>query len=475
VSIDFPNRLLDEVPDLIAYLDPDLHYRYTNKAYQKAMRMSAQELDGKSAFKVLPEAFYELLRPKMEAALEGQVIEFETELPGPEFRWLHVRYVPDCDDAGKVLGFFAILTDITERKRAEEGMRNAQERLSSYASRLVEAQRLAKIGNWDRDLTTNGVWLSEECYRLLGRTPETFEPSRESFFDLLHPEDRERVRRTSEDAIAAGKSCVQDYRILLPDGSVRNMLARNEVVVDQEGRAVRITGTIQDITERVVLEREVVSVGEHERFRIGRDLHDGLGQELTAMSLGLQFLGRKLEEEQSRQTQTVQDLTATTQKMIAEIRRIARQLSPVFSTELGLCAALRALAKEIGEHSNVHFDVSCSFDDDIHDVEVATHLYRTAQESINNALTHGGARNIGLRYGRDGNSLFLEVDDDGTGIPDEAGRVDGLGLRSMSYRARMLHGRLEIGRRTQGGTRVLFSCPSKLSNHSEPLRLQLAS
>ena len=147
--------------------------------------------------------------------------------------------------------------------------------------------------------------------------------------------------------------------------------------------------------------------------------------------------------------------------MIAEIRRIARQLSPVFSTELGLCAALRALAKEVSEYSGVKCDARCSFDDDIHDVEIATHLYRIAQESINNALRHGAAQNIEVRYGRDGNSLFLEVLDDGTGIQAENSRVDGIGLRSMQYRARMLNGRLEIGLRTQGGTRVLCSCPSQ--------------
>ncbi len=211
----------------------------------------------------------------------------------------------------------------------------------------------------------------------------------------------------------------------------------------------------------MALEREVVSAGERERLRIGRDLHDGLGQELTAVSLGLQSLRRKLEDEQSLQAQSVQDFTETIQAMIGEVRIIAQQLSPVFSTQRGLCAALRALVNDISENSDIKCTARCTFDDDIHDVEIATHLYRIAQESIHNALTHARAQNIELRYGRDGNSLFLEVLDDGTGIPARESRSDGMGLRSMYYRARMLHGRLEVGLRTQGGTRVLCSCPSQ--------------
>jgi len=244
-------------------------------------------------------------------------------------------------------------------------------------------------------------------------------------------------------------------------GELRHFMHNYYPDKSKDGTIVGVSCVVQDITERVALEREVVSAGEHERRRIGRDLHDGLGQELTAVSLSLRSLCQKLEDEHSTQAESVQSLAVTIQNMIGEVRHLARQLSPVFSTELGLCAALRALASEISQNSDVNCNVHCLFDDDIHDVEIATHLYRIAQESINNALTHGAAQNIDLHYGRDGNSLFLEVCDDGTGFPAKDSRVDGMGLRSMQYRARMLHGRLEIERRTQGGTRVLCSCPSR--------------
>ena len=227
----------------------------------------------------------------------------------------------------------------------------------------------------------------------------------------------------------------------------------------KDGTIVGVSCVVQDITERIELEREVVAVGERERLRIGRDLHDGLGQELTGASLVLQTLSQKLVHEHSPHLQTVQELTVMTQNMISEIRRLAHLLSPVFSTNLGLSDALKALSKRVNEHSGVKCHLHCSYEDDIHDVEIATHLYRVAQESISNALKHSGAQNIELRYGRDGASLFLEVLDDGTGIPAKGSRVDGMGLGSMHYRARMLRGRLDVGLRTRGGTRVLCSCP----------------
>jgi PAS domain S-box-containing protein len=381
-------------------------------------------------------------------------------------------FYPDRNEDGTIVGVNCVVQDVTDRRRAEMAVWEAQEELKNLAeeratelriseSRLIEAQRMAEIGNWEWNLITDEGWWSAERYRLVGLDPETFKPTQYSFLETVHPEDRQRMRQLTEKAAKAGESYSEEFRAVLADGSVRHLHAQTEVICDEKGRPVRLAGTTQDITERVALEREVVAVGENERLRIGRDLHDGLGQELTGISLALQLLRRKLEDEHSPQVETVQNLTATIQNMIAEIRHIARQLSPVFSTELGLCAALKTLAKEVSEYSGVKCDPRCSFDDDIHDVEIATHLYRIAQESINNALRHGAAQNIELRYGRDGDSLFLEVLDDGTGIQAENNRVDGMGLRSMQYRARMLNGRLEVGLRSQGGTRVLCSCPSQ--------------
>ena len=383
--------------------------------------------------------------------------------------WLHdvVNVVTENGMPRLLRGF---MIDISDRKRAEEALREGQEKLGARVeertlelrmseSRLNEAQRMAKIGNWERNLVTNELWWSQERYRIVGRASETFRPTQESFLQTVHPEDRQRFLQIIEMALVTGESYSIEYRAVLPDSSIRTIHSHGEVFFDQEGRPVRAAGTAQDITERVELERGIVAAGEHERNRIGRDLHDGLGQELTGISLRLQSLSQKLARESSPHVQAIRDLTAMIQNTIAETRRVARDLAPDFSIELGIDAALRALAEEVNEHSDVRCHAHCSAENEFHDAEIATHFYRIAQESINNALRHSGAQNIELLYGHDGDSLFLEVLDDGTGIPSTESRGQGMGLRSMHYRARMLRGRLEVGLRDQGGTRVFCSCP----------------
>ena len=249
---------------------------------------------------------------------------------------------------------------------------------------------------------------------------------------------------------------------MLPDGSVQILQSVGQVSFTLEGRPLRMTGTAQDITDRVELEREILIAGEQERERVSRNLHDGLGQELTGISLRLQGLSEELAGEQSPHAQEIDDLTAMVQDSIAEIRRVAHDLAPSFLAEVGLGAALSALADELTKHSEVTCVVNYSVDQDLQDHEIAVNLYRIAQESINNALKHGSPQKIELNVGCDKDSLLLEVLDDGSGIPSQPDRAEGLGLKSMHYRARMLHGHLDVAPRTDGGTRVLCSCPFPL-------------
>ena len=210
----------------------------------------------------------------------------------------------------------------------------------------------------------------------------------------------------------------------------------------------------KQMTERVALESEIIAASEHERIRIGQDLHDGLGQELTGISLGLEALARSLEAKQSADVQTARSLRVLTQSSISTTRRIARSLSPGFSSKLGICETLNSLVTEVNEHSGLSCVAQCPTDDEILDIEVAAQLFRIAQESINNALKHGNAKNIKLRCGREGDTFYLEILDDGVGIPEEHSRVEGLGLRSMRYRARMIDGTLSVTARDEGGTEV---------------------
>jgi len=366
--------------------------------------------------------------------------------------WVRCRGMAIRDESGKAVRMLGAHTDVTELKLSEI-------RLNLSEVRSSEAQRMARIGNWDWNLATEEHWWSAERYRISGRHRVSFKPTTESLLETVHPADRRRVAQTLDSARTNKGPFSIQYRTVLPGGSVRTVLSVGQVSFTLEGRPLRMTGTVQDITDRVELEREILIAGEQERERISRNLHDGLGQELTGISLRLRGLSEELAEEHSPHAQAIEDLTAMTQNAIAEIRRVAHDLSPSFLAEVGLGAALGALAEELTKHSEVKCVVNYSVDQDLQDHEIAVNLYRIAQESISNALKHGSPQKIELNVGCDKDSLFLEVLDDGSGIPAKPDRTEGLGLKSMHYRARMLHGHLEVSPRTDGGTRVLCSCP----------------
>lgn len=213
----------------------------------------------------------------------------------------------------------------------------------------------------------------------------------------------------------------------------------------------------RQIAERAELEREVVVTGENERERIARDLHDGVGQELTGISLRLSALTRQLEREGSSCAETAQKLSSLVQASISETRRLSRSLSPSVWSDLGLHAALEALAREVDGHTGMTCTVECSPSARIDDKEVSAQLFRIAQEAVTNALRHSGATHIELRCAQSDGTTFIEVLDDGIGIPSPGERVEGLGLKSMRYRARMIEGRLDVSARREGGTRVRCS------------------
>ncbi len=270
-------RLYAIAPVGLCYFDAELRFRYINEWLARINGVSVEAHLGRTIDEVLQGEgvatdIVAQLRQVLETGepiIEGEA-EVETAAHPGELRHYKHDYYPDKCENGTVLGVSCVVQDVTDRKLEDMAQRDEREDLRSLVEeraaelRIIEsrfngAQRLAKIGNWDRDLVTEKVWWSDECYQLSGRTPETFKPSRERFLELVHPEDRERVRQTSADAIAVGEPFVQAYRLVLPDGSVKNVIARSEVIVDQAGRAVRIAGTIQDVTAQVALEREDVA------------------------------------------------------------------------------------------------------------------------------------------------------------------------------------------------------------------------
>jgi len=189
--------------------------------------------------------------------------------------------VPLRDEKGRIIAALCITRDSTERKRMEERLRESE-------ANLREAQRVANIGSWVRDLRTQEVQWSDETFRIVGRAPDRDPVRFDEFLSAVHPQDRDAVTRALDDVLQRKRPYDIEYRILRPDGTSRIVHARGEVRVDGSGAAVKLLGTMQDVTERRRTEELLPRIAERISIKTGEDYFRSV-TEFVAQELGADF------------------------------------------------------------------------------------------------------------------------------------------------------------------------------------------
>lgn len=214
--------------------------------------------------------------------------------------------------------------------------------------------------------------------------------------------------------------------------------------------------------ERRKLEREVVDSAEHERRRIGHELHDGIGQQLTAVLMAINGLHDDLAAHALPCAEKTLQVSRTLRETIAEVRGLSHGLAPVPLWERGLQHALQALADSTTHNSGVRCIFECPDQVPTTTEAMAGNLYRIAQEAVTNALRHAAPKEIriGLEC-RDG-FIVMEIDDDGPGLPETLPDGGGIGFRVMRHRTDMMGGRMEHGAPPAGGARIAVHIPANL-------------
>jgi signal transduction histidine kinase len=209
------------------------------------------------------------------------------------------------------------------------------------------------------------------------------------------------------------------------------------------------------------LERELVDAAERERQRIGHELHDGVGQQLTAALMATNGLQGELQAAHPGLAAKVDLVGNLLREAIAAVRGLSHGHAPVPLWQSGLEHALEALAEVTERTSGVRCVFECPNRVEMRDEAVANNLYRITQEAVSNALKHAAPSEIRIGLERRGDTIVLEIDDDGPGLPEQMPEGSGMGLRVMRHRAEMLGGRLEQGAPPAGGTRIAvqITCP----------------
>lgn len=339
----------------------------------------------------------------------------------------------------------------------------------SYASRTLEIQTLQTRGILHSSLdgiitiTSQGVIASVnpaaerlfgyEANDMLGNNvsmlmPEPYQSEHDGYIASF-------IQTGAAKIIGIGREVVGKRS----DGSTFPMeLAVGEFTADGQPM---FTGIVRDISERVHLEKELLELSNREQRRIGRDLHDGLGQDLTGLSMLGRALQKKLVASKHEGAATAAEIEEIANRTRSNLRNIVRGLNPISLEDGGFMDALRNLTNTAEEIFGVTCHLECDTLIDIEDRSVAEHLYYVAKEAVNNAVRHGHPRKIVIHIDVENETglIRLSVRDDGIGISGNWHLSQGSGLRTMAYRARVMGGTFDVQRSESGGVEVI--CTAK--------------
>ena len=425
--------LLDQLPALIAYWDRDARNVVANAAYVGWFGFEPAEMRGLHISEVLGADVYAKNLPFIQGVLAGEEQLFDRTLVDQSGRVRHTQasYVPDVVD-GNVQGFFVLVTDVTPRVEAQRAM--------------DAAQALAKLGSWELDTVTAKVNWSRELFRIVGIDPDSGAelPTLASLSRFVRPDDRTRVLDNVDRATRTGSPYTIDYRIVTAAGETREVVSNGNPVRDADGAVVRITGTLQDVTEANAAARHLARVNGELRLanQLNADVIAMLGHDIRSPVAGLCGFLELLDEawdsfDESERRSMVARTRAGAARLSAMVDRIlalatvdAGGIEPR-REDLDLAEALSELAQGSGLPSVPSVVIgsgvprTISFD--------RVHFDQIVGNLLTNAFRYG-AEPVQVSVTHDEGTVDVVVTDAGPGVPPE--QVDTLFARFSRTGAR---------------------------------------
>jgi PAS domain S-box-containing protein len=442
-------------------------FQAVNLAFQKMVGYSEEELRGVSFMDITHEGDRDPNRKFHAALLEGRLQSYAMEKrywrKDGTLIWvnLHVSLIPGTESVPHCSQ--AIVEDITERKHAEEALRDSEERFRTVFENAGVGMALVDLEG--RPFKTNPT-----LRQILGYGEEEFRGM--IFTEFTHLDDQMADEKLYYELAAGRREKYEiEKRYLKKNGAVVWGLLVVSLVKDQVGRPMYAVGMVEDITERKRAEEELQQsrdtlralaahlqrIREEERTRVAREIHDELGQALTAIKIDLSSLTGGLPADRKKQSESILKLVDGT---IQSVRRIATELRPVILDEFGLVAAVEWGSEEFQTRTGIKCRLHLPQDDIVIDPERATALFRIFQETMTNVARHANATKVSVRLAKVGRHLTLEIHDNGTGVGEEQlSASSSLGIMGMRERALLLGGELTIFGPPGEGTTVRVHIP----------------
>ena len=497
----------NSIPALVSYIDKHERYQFVNRQYSEWFKKPEAEFIGKKMKDILGIGAYNLIKPYVDEALSGSEVSFDNWIhyknAGEKF--VHVSYVPDFGPDGSVLGFYALVSDLSDLRRSADLLRSSQERMrlltesfTDYA--IISTDPNGKVESWNPGAKTIFGYEEHEIIGMIADvlfTPDDvrkgvpLKEMREARINGRASDERWHIRKDGSRFFASGVmvplylgKTLTGYAKIASDLTERKRTAEAlqrahdemEMRVLERTRELAETNAalVAEINERKAAEeqkidllKKLVTTQEDERRRIARDLHDQLGQRLTALRLKIASLREVVGEDEELKMRTTR-LQEIAELLDSEVSFLAWELRPSAIEELGLVDAIGTFVREWSRHNGIeaefHSTGMANFD---LDPEADSHLYRIAQEALNNIVKHAEATKVSVLVERMDQEVVLIVEDNGKGFDrsqkNQRKTSKGLGLTGMGERASLIGAEVEIESAQGVGTTIFVRVPIRKS------------
>jgi PAS domain S-box-containing protein len=344
------------------------------------------------------------------------------------------------------LAYFLFRRELAHRRRADDALRRLGAIVESSDDAIVSKSLNGTIVSWNAGATRIYGYTAGE---VIGRDAR-----------LLCPPERTDEIQQHLDLVRSGTH-IEHFETtrVRKDGQRIDVSLSISPILDDTGAVIGASAISRDVSAQKLLEREVLEIAAREQQRIGQDLHDGTGQELTGLAMMAEQLAGQLQGRSLPEAKSAARIVDGLEQALHHVRALSRGLVPVELDAEGLMAALAGLAKRTSELHAVVCTFECNQPVSIPDVQASTHLYRLSQEAVTNALKHSRARKIRIRLSDDGSLIRLAIVDDGVGIRSADRQQTGMGLRIMQYRAELIRAKLTISTVQPHGTQIACTLP----------------
>jgi PAS domain S-box-containing protein len=439
--------VVENLEEMIVVVDRDYRYLMANRAFLNHRGARRDQVVGRLVAEILnPGVFENSVKAKLDESFQNRVVKYELQYTYPDLgeRSLFISYFPISGPSG-VERVVCLLQDITERKRANELIRQERDR----AQRYLDIADVILLG---LDVVGRITLINRKGCATLGRKES--ELLGRDWFETCLPPRTHRELKAFFGTLLAGELPSLENPVLTSSGEERMIGWRNSLLRDGEGRVIGTLSSGEDITERKQFESKLrhlsgklLHAQDEERRKVARELHDGFGTYVSGLSLALGRIRTFLDQNNPEHQKVVAECRELIQAAGVEIRAISYLLHPPTLEEMGLVSSLEWLVRGFSGRGGIAISLQLATDIGRLKSETELTIFRITQEALSNVYRHSGSSTAAVRLFQESDEIVLEIADCGRGLPPRSAGSDPdftVGISGMRERVQELGGKFSI-------------------------------